>query len=212
MTSYRFYAHRLGKGTEQTVQDSGSPTRIGDGAVARHSEAIGDQLARGLLETFAADDARSELLHSKEREAELRESVRLQIEIELPQVVMAPGGQDEPLQRLRPLQEQPQCFREGGSGIDVLLGDRPMGFVQIRTSRGVGRCMSRPFRRFLGSARYQAAAASSHSGAQMGESFSIFGLDGSMMRVRVTTGPQFTASAPKALFASRIEPVSGVPL
>ena len=41
------------------------------------------------------------------------------------------------------------------------------------TSRGVGRCMSRPFRRFLGSARYQAAAASSHSGAQMGESFSL---------------------------------------
>ena len=33
-----------------------------------------------------------------------------------------------------------------------------------------------------------------------------------MMRVRVTTGPQFTASAPEALFASRIEPVSGVPL
>lgn len=65
--------------TEQAVQDSGSPTRIGDGAVARHSEAIGDQLARGLLETFAADDARSELLHIEEREAELRESVRLQI-------------------------------------------------------------------------------------------------------------------------------------
>ena len=63
--------------------------------------------------------------------------------------------------------------------------------------------MSRPFRRFLGSARYQAAAVSSRSGAQMGESFSNIGLDGSMMRVRVTTGPQFTASAPEALFALR---------
>jgi serine/threonine protein kinase/Tol biopolymer transport system component len=37
------------------------------------------------------------------------------------------------------------------------------------------------------------------------------GLDGSMMSVRVSTGPEFTASAPVALFASRIVPTSGVP-
>jgi hypothetical protein len=32
-----------------------------------------------------------------------------------------------------------------------------------------------------------------------------------MMRVRVTTGTQFTASVPEVLFASRIAPTSGVP-
>ena len=41
-----------------------------------------------------------------------------------------------------------------------------------------------------------------------GRELFYIGLDGSMMRMRVTTGPQFTASAPEALFASRIEPVS----
>ena len=61
---------------------------------------IGGKLARGLLETLAAHDERSELLHIEEREGELRQPVSLQIEIELPQIVVAPGGQDDPLQRL----------------------------------------------------------------------------------------------------------------
>ena len=50
--------------TEQVVQDPCSPTRIGDGAVARHSDTIRRELARGLLETLAADDTRSELLQN----------------------------------------------------------------------------------------------------------------------------------------------------
>ena len=44
-----------------------------------------------------------------------------------------------------------------------------------------------------------------------GRELFYIGLDGSMMRVRVTTGTEFTASAPEALFESRIAPTSGVP-
>ena len=44
-----------------------------------------------------------------------------------------------------------------------------------------------------------------------GRDLFYIGLDGSMMRVRVTTGTKFTASAPEALFESRIAPTSGVP-
>jgi eukaryotic-like serine/threonine-protein kinase len=44
-----------------------------------------------------------------------------------------------------------------------------------------------------------------------GRELFYIGLDGSMMRLRVTVGTQFTASAPEALFTSRIAPTSGVP-
>jgi hypothetical protein len=44
-----------------------------------------------------------------------------------------------------------------------------------------------------------------------GRELFYIGPDGSMMRVRVTTGAQFTASVPEPLFASKIEPTSGVP-
>src|SRR5262249_30893348 len=114
---------RSRNGTEQTVQDPCSATRVGDGAVARHSDAIRGQFTRGFLETLAADDARRELLHIEEREGEPGEPVSLQIEIELPQIVAAPGGQNDTLQWLCPFQEHPQCFRKAGSSIDVLLHD-----------------------------------------------------------------------------------------
>jgi hypothetical protein len=51
------------------VQDPCSPTGISDGAVARHSDGIGGQLAHGLLETLAADKTRSESLHIEDRES-----------------------------------------------------------------------------------------------------------------------------------------------
>ena len=70
---------RSGRGTKQAVQDPRSATRIGDGAMARHSDGIGSQLAHRLLETLAADDTPSELLHIEERKSEFRESVSLQI-------------------------------------------------------------------------------------------------------------------------------------
>ena len=139
------------QGTEQSVQNPCSPTRISDGAVARHGHSIGSQFAHGLLETLAADNTRSELLHIEEGEGELRESVSLQIEIELPQIIMAPGGQDDPLRRLRPLQEQPQCFREGGSGIDVRLGDAG----ELATEAGEARKSVRSYERLkLGPFRF----------------------------------------------------------
>ena len=75
---------RSTNGTNQAVQDPCSAMRVSDGTVARHSDAISSELARGLLETLAADDPRSELLHIEEREGEPGEPVSLQIEIELP--------------------------------------------------------------------------------------------------------------------------------
>ena len=150
---------RSRKGTKQAVQDPCSPARIGDGAVAWHSDVIGGQLARGLLETLAADDARRELLHIEERQGELRQPVSFQIEIELPQIVVAPGGQDDRLQRLCPVQEQPQRFREAGGGIDVLLGDAG----ELATEAGEARKSHRPDERLkLGPLRFGAIDQQQH--------------------------------------------------
>ena len=44
-----------------------------------------------------------------------------------------------------------------------------------------------------------------------GRELFYIGLEGSMMRLRVTTGTEFTQSVPETLFASRIAPTSGVP-
>src|SRR5215218_5391604 len=111
------------RSTEQAIEDSGSATRIGKGAVARQSAVLGHKLACGVLETPAAEDAGGELLHVQEREREPGKSVSLQVEIELPEIVRAPGGEDHLLQWWGPFQEQPQRFRKCGTGIDVFLRD-----------------------------------------------------------------------------------------
>jgi hypothetical protein len=52
------------------LQHPCGPMHMGDGAVARQTDAIGSALARGRLETLAADAARHALLHVEEREGE----------------------------------------------------------------------------------------------------------------------------------------------
>src|SRR5262245_36485888 len=84
---------------KQAVQNPCSPPRIVNGSVARQGHSVGIQLACRLLEALCANDARGELLDIEERDGELRKTVSLQIQIELPQVVMAPGRQDDLLQR-----------------------------------------------------------------------------------------------------------------
>src|SRR5262249_18429766 len=123
VASLLLWGARSANGTEQALQDPCSPARVGEGTVARHGNATGGQLARGLLETLTADDARRELLHIEKREGEPGESVSLHIKIELPSIVVAPSGQNDMLQWLCPLQEHPQSFRKTGSSIDVLLRD-----------------------------------------------------------------------------------------
>ena len=103
------------------MQNSCSPTRIGRRDAVAWRRHRGPARARS-PRSSAADDARGEL-HIEERRGKPGEPVSLQIQIELPQIVVAPGGHDDRLQRLQPVQEQPQGFGEAGSGIDVLLGD-----------------------------------------------------------------------------------------